>query len=187
MCSGTSAYIHEACFQRYLEYYPDRVCRVCHYYVPDEMRIPSDAFVFVAMSCWLVILLLMSSVAEHYKVMYFLMLIGVLIFTSLTHSFKSSFGLSITIISIVFTFLQPMIAVQVIALFGLVAIIGVMFIYIPPEIMLLFMTILLLGSYSILVISFFALKQDIYLTAFMIPFIALLWACVIRARPPLRR
>jgi E3 ubiquitin-protein ligase DOA10 len=28
-CRGTSAYIHEACLVRYLDYYPDGVCRVC--------------------------------------------------------------------------------------------------------------------------------------------------------------
>lgn len=28
-CSGSSAFIHEACLERYFEYYPDRICRVC--------------------------------------------------------------------------------------------------------------------------------------------------------------
>lgn len=28
-CRGSSAYIHEACLERYLDYYPDGICRVC--------------------------------------------------------------------------------------------------------------------------------------------------------------
>lgn len=28
-CRGSSAFIHELCLERYLEYYPDGICRVC--------------------------------------------------------------------------------------------------------------------------------------------------------------
>jgi len=29
-CRGTSSYIHRACLEQYIQYYPDRICRVCH-------------------------------------------------------------------------------------------------------------------------------------------------------------
>lgn len=29
-CRGTSAHIHPACLDQYIQYYPDRICRVCH-------------------------------------------------------------------------------------------------------------------------------------------------------------
>lgn len=187
MCRGTSAYIHEECFRRYIEYYPDRICRVCHYRVPGEMVVfHADTVVFLCMAIWMVMLLFLSPVAEHYKVLYFLMLIGVLGFANLTHAFRGAFGICVTVLSFLFTFLDPLIAVQAVAFFGLLGIIGVMFLYIPPEVMLMFVTILLVGSYSIIIVSFFALKQDVYLTAFMVPFMLILWACVIQARPPLR-
>lgn len=186
MCSGTSAYIHEECFQRYLEYYPDRVCRVCKYRVPGPIVFSADTFVFLVMATWMVILLLMSPVAEHYKLLYFCMLVSILVFANMTNAFRGVFGVAITVISFLFTFLEPILAVQFVVLLGLVGIIGVMFLYIPPEVMLMFVTILLVGSYSILLVSFFALKQDTFLTAFMVPFMLILWACVIRARPPLR-
>ena len=186
MCSGTSAYIHEACFQRYLEYYPDRVCRVCKYRVPGQETYTLDYFVFFAMAVWMVCLLMMSSVAEHYKVLYLFMFLGVLGFSILTDVFRGVFGICMIVISFLFTFLSPVLAVQTILLLGLLAIIGVMFLYIPSEIMLMFITILLAGAYTIAIMSFFALSQDSYLTAGMIPFMLLLWACVIRARPPLR-
>lgn len=186
MCSGTSAYIHEECFQRYLEYYPDRVCRVCRYQVPGPAVFSADTFVFLFMATWMVILLLMSPVAEHYKLLYFCMLICILIFANMTNAFRGVFGIAVTVISFLFTFLDPILAVQFVVLLGLLGIIGVMFLYIPPEVMLMFVTILLVGSYSILLVSFFALKQDTFLTAFMVPFMLILWACVIQARPPLR-
>lgn len=184
MCRGTAAYIHEACFQRYLEYYPDRVCRVCHYRVPGPISL--DAAVFLFMMAWMVALLLLSPVAEHYKVLYFFMLLGVALFSVMTDAFRGAFGIAITIVSFLFTWLDPLLAVQCILFFGLLGIIGTMMMYISPEVMLLFVTILLMGAYSIVILSFFAIKQDTYLTAFMVPFMLILWACVIRARPPLR-
>ena len=186
MCRGTSAYIHEACFQQYLDYFPDRVCRVCNYRVPGFQDISADTFVFLAMAVWMVMLLLLSSVAEHYKVLYLFMLFGVLVVSTLTNAFRGVFGVAITAISFLFTFLDPIVAVELVFIIGLFGIFGVMFLYIPADVMLMFMTILLVGSYSIFILSFFALRQDTYLTAFMVPMILILWACVIRARPPLR-
>jgi len=185
MCSGTSAYIHEECFQRYLEYYPDRMCRVCHYTVPDSMIVSVDTVVFFCMTMWMVVLLMLSSVAEHYKLLYFLMLIGVLAFSNITGAFRGVFGVCMMILSFLFTILDPILAVQIVIVVGLIGILGVLCMYISPEVMLMFVTILLIGSYSIIVMSFFALKQDSYLTAFMVPFMLILWSCVIRARPPL--
>ncbi len=186
MCCGTSAYIHEACFQQYLEYYPDRVCRVCHYRVPGEQSLTVDSVVFLMMAIWMAALLMMSSVAEHFKVMYLFMMAGLMFFVNLADAFRGIFGISLLCISFLFTFLNPVTAVQCVLFFGLIAIIGVMFLYIPPEVMLMFVAILLMGAYSILIVSFFALKQDMFLTAFIVPFMGLVWACVIRARPPLR-
>jgi hypothetical protein len=153
--------------------------------VPDG-GLSYNSIVLSAMVCWMVILLFLSSAEEHYKVMYFFMLFGIILVSLLTDSFRGASGVGITLISLAFTFLDPITAVHCICVLGVLLTIGVMFMYISPEIMLLFMTILLLGSYTILTMAFFALYQDVYLTAFMIPFMAILWSCVIRARPPLR-
>lgn len=186
MCRGTSAYIHESCFQTYLQHYPDRICRVCHYRVPGSSHYIVDAVVLCCMIVWMVVLLLLSPVAEHYKLLYFMMLIGVLGFGVVADVFRGLFGISMLVISFMFTFLDPILAVQCIVFFGFMSIMGVMILYISPEVMLMLVTILLVGSYSIIIVSFFALKQDAYLTAFMVPFMLILWACVIRTRPPLR-
>jgi hypothetical protein len=145
-----------------------------------------DAAVFLGMMVWMVALLFLSPIPDHYKVLYFGMLCGVALFSVLTDAFRGAFGIAITIVSALFTILDPILAVQCILFFGLLGIIGTMMMYISPEVMLLFVAILLIGAYSIVILSFFALKQDMYLTAFMVPFMLILWACVIRARPPLR-
>ena len=186
MCRGTSAYIHEACFQQYLEYYPDRICRVCHYRIPGPRSFPLDTAVLFCMVVWMITLLLLSPVADHYKLLYFLMMLGALGFGVMANVFRGVFGVAMLILSFFFTFLDPILAVQCTIFFGFIAMIGVMILYISPEVMLMLVTILLVGSYSIIIVSFFALKQDAYLTAFMVPFMLILWACVIRARPPLR-
>lgn len=40
-CRGTASYIHQACLDRYIQYYPDRICRVCNtvfnYESPEEI------------------------------------------------------------------------------------------------------------------------------------------------------
>ena len=187
MCRGTAAYIHEACFQQYLDHYPDRVCRVCHYRVPGDQSLTVDSVIFLMMAVWMAALLMMSSVAEHFKVMYLFMMAGLMFFVNLADAFRGIFGISLLCVSFFFTFLNPVTAVQCILFFGLIGIIGVMFLYIPPEVMLMFVAILLMGAYSILIVSFFAMNQDIFLTAFIVPFMGLVWACVIHARPPLRR
>lgn len=35
-CRGTSSYIHRTCLDQYIQYYPDRICRVC--YTPFQYR-----------------------------------------------------------------------------------------------------------------------------------------------------
>ena len=51
-CRGSSAYIHETCLDQYIQYYPDRICRVCHEQFP-----PSESPVDVIL-CWSLFLFL---------------------------------------------------------------------------------------------------------------------------------
>ena len=51
-CRGTASYIHRACLDQYIQYYPDRICRVCQrpfdaYESPREFAI-----------CWVMIVTL---------------------------------------------------------------------------------------------------------------------------------
>lgn len=188
MCRGTAAYIHEACLQRYFEFYPDGYCRVCNY----SMCVPSakhilDIVIFGLMVSWLVLLLFLSPIPGHFKILYFFMLISVLSLSQLTTNLRSVICLGLMLVSSIFAMLSTAHAVQFTLLFGLLASIGVMFLYIPAEMMLIFVTILLAGSYSTMMVVFFTLNQDAYLTGFFVPILILLWMCVIRARPPLRR
>jgi hypothetical protein len=53
-CRGTSSYIHRTCLDRYIQYYPDRMCRVCHAHFPRS-RSPREVHL-----CWIVFLALVA-------------------------------------------------------------------------------------------------------------------------------
>jgi hypothetical protein len=53
-CRGTSSYIHRTCLDRYIQYYPDRMCRVCHAHFPRQ-RSPREVHL-----CWIVFLALVA-------------------------------------------------------------------------------------------------------------------------------
>ena len=53
-CRGTSSYIHRTCLDRYIQYYPDRMCRVCHAHFPRH-RSPREVHL-----CWIVFLALVA-------------------------------------------------------------------------------------------------------------------------------
>ena len=188
MCSGKSAYIHQACLDRYLQYYPDGNCRVCNYSLcfPNHPKL-FDTIVFLVMVTWLTTLLFLSTIPGHFKILYMFMMISVLLFSQFTEKLRPVLCLAIMIVSSIFTILSPTNAVHFSLIFGLLSSIVVMFIYIPPEFMLLFVTILLAGAYSTIIVAFFSLNQDAYLTGFFVPLMILIWMCVIQARPPLRR
>lgn len=60
-CRGTAAYIHPACLDQYIQYYPDRVCRVCN--VPfDFFRTSREVVYLVGILGMVVILLWLSRV-----------------------------------------------------------------------------------------------------------------------------
>jgi len=187
LCRGTSAHIHESCLQRYFEYFPDRRCRVCQVVMaepPSSMMI--DIVLLGMLMVWLVGLLLLTPITDPLKVMYFVMLCSVLGFSYLQESIRGWMCLGLLFLSAVLTFLTPTIAVQFIAVIGVIWTIGLLLIYVPPDIMLLIMCILLSVAYSVLTLMFFALKQDPLMTAFFMPVMVVMWICVLHARPPVR-
>lgn len=69
-CRGTAAYIHPACLDQYIQYYPDRVCRVCHARFPPFRTTQETAFLFGLFSV-IVFLLFASSVRFLVKIALF--------------------------------------------------------------------------------------------------------------------
>lgn len=187
MCRGTSAFIHEACLQRYFEFYPDGHCRVCTYQMhPYATRQFIDAVIFGSMILWFCFLLLFSSVPEYFKFLYLFLFTASLFLAKVTDSLRNVTCIGLMALSSVFLVLSTSQSIQLILLLGIFGSIAVMCLYIPPEFMLFFMTIVLAGAYSTMILIFFMMNQDSYLVSFFVPTMILLWLCVIRARPPLR-
>jgi len=71
-CSGSSAYIHQACLDRYIQYYPDRICRVCR----DEFPV-SESPVDVGL-CWILTVCMISALTiSQVRLMVKLFLFGI--------------------------------------------------------------------------------------------------------------
>lgn len=146
-----------------------------------------DAMIFLSMILWFCFLLLLSNVPEYFKFLYLFMFASSLFLAQITDSLRGITCIGLMLLSSTFLILSVTQSVQFILFLGVVGTIMVMLMYISPEFMLLFMTILIASAYSTIIVLFFTMNQDSYLTGFFVPLIILLWLCVIRARPPLRR
>lgn len=188
LCRGTSAYIHDSCLQLYFEHFPDRRCRVCRFVMEPGPPPPIviDTMLLGMLMMWLVGLLMLTPIRDPLKLLYFGMLCSVLGFSYLQNSIRGWMCVGLVLLSFVFTFLTPTMAVQSIALLGVVWTVGLFAYYVPPDVMLMIMCILLSVSYSVLTLIFFALKQDPLMTAFFLPIMVVMWVCVLHARPPVR-
>jgi hypothetical protein len=153
---------------------------------PPPSPIAIDIVFLGMLMTWLIGLLFLTPVTDPLKILYFVMLCSVLGFSYIQNSLRGWMCASLLLLSVVFTFLTPMLAVQCIAFLGVLWTIGLMMYCIPPDIMLLIMGILLSVSYSVITLMFFALKQDALLTAFFMPILVVMWICVLHARPPVR-
>lgn len=77
-CRGTSSHIHRTCLDQYIQYYPDRICRVCHtrlvrYQSPRESAL-----------CWGVLGALLTLIAlSNARLLIKLVLLGVSVLLSL--------------------------------------------------------------------------------------------------------
>lgn len=58
-CRGSSAFIHEECLERYMEYYPDGICRVCL----GKMRAKVDPDVATALATLLLSAIILNNAA----------------------------------------------------------------------------------------------------------------------------
>jgi len=56
-CRGSSAYIHQTCLDRYIQYYPDRICRVCHEEFPVSASQMDVGLCWILTTCLLATLL----------------------------------------------------------------------------------------------------------------------------------
>lgn len=74
-CRGTASYIHRACLDQYIQYYPDRYCRVCRTYF-NYYDSPQEIFLAWTLMVALTLLLLFSSALPIVKIVLFILMSG---------------------------------------------------------------------------------------------------------------
>lgn len=185
-CRGTSAYIHRACLDRYIQHYPDRTCRVCrtvfHYY-KSALEIAS----FVTLLVFLNALLLLSRERMAVKlalcVLIWAIVYGYAVMNLLTNS------VLVALACLWGLFLpgghyHAMLAVVV--TMGVLSLLYTMCCFIPPQYILRLIVIGMVYVYmGLLTIAMLPSVEPITFTLY-ITCLFLMWNAVVHGNSPLR-
>lgn len=185
-CRGTSAYIHPACLDQYIRYYPDRICRVCHArFIP--FKTSRDFYSAVGILTLFACFLLMSEVRLLVK----LVLLGVTcLITTYFYARQLFSSTPLVFLSIlVLLFLphgHPSAVFIWLVLLGGIAFFYTLSIYIPAIFILGIVVTLILLAYAAFV-TFFAYQHlDTFAFVVYLGLMYLFWYGWLHDSPPLR-
>lgn len=185
-CRGTSAYIHPACLDQYIRYYPDRICRVCHTKFASfktSRDVYSALGILVVFAC----LLLFSNARLLVK----LALLGAACLVTTYFYVRELFSSTpLVFLSIlVFLFLphsHPAAVSVWLSLFAGIAFLYTLSTYMPAVFVLGIVVMLILLAY-VAFATFFAFHNlDTFAFAVYIGLVYLFWYGWVHDRPPLR-
>ena len=187
LCRGTSQYTHEACLQRYFEYYPDRVCRICSArmeYLSLYDRLLPCLFVPVLSS-----LIVMSSASVPAKVMLTLGLLGLAIVFALHPVFKKDVAMASVILGTAILCIQPQyeLTFWVVGFLGVAGLVRTLVHYLDPMVLLTAMTCCMAMAYLTLFSMSLLIHLDRMSTAILVVQMFLVWNSFLQLRPGLRR
>ena len=154
LCRGSASYIHRTCLDQYIQYYPDRICRVC------RTRFPNYPSPREATLCWIVfvslVTLLIVSSARLIAKFALLTAIGALSFFFLRRNlFNTTPLVLLTIIALLFLpGNHPAAAHSWLAILGGIAFAYTIVYEMPIDILLMIVVKTLIGAYSGFLIFF---------------------------------
>jgi hypothetical protein len=159
-CRGTSKFIHRTCLDQYIQYYPDRICRVCLSPLSPVIRLREGA---LALGILLVLggLILLSEMRTLGKIVLGGSVLGVVI-TCCMYSLINSIslmGLS-TLIILFLPHHNPVAVTVWIMGFGSVAIVTTLARRIPAIIILKIILAVAISAYGVFVLVLASLMMD---------------------------
>ena len=189
LCRGSAQYIHQECLERYIQHYPDGICRVC--LTPFETRQKNQLSIFYTFcivflgfilyllspsthspSKTILLLLLASVLGVYWKMNWYTPVVVLLsLMIMLFFGFHSGFHYSNQHSVLVFS-----IALAIYSLF----------IYIPQPYLLFLMMIVMGCGYAYIVLMIALENVDPQTTGLFFAIVFLLWNIITIVRPPLR-
>lgn len=183
-CRGTSAYIHIACLEEYFRHYPDRICRVCH--EPMIYTTSFDKTMGILLFIWLSIMLIISNSLLLQKLFFFMMFIGILSFSTIRKFITAPVSILIISSSMILVTSSTKYIFSSLFLIGGILSLSTMIMFIPFQYIAIMITNLIIASYCILIIIFFAERNDIFITSCFLALIVFIWALIVHQRSHVR-
>ena len=148
-CRGTSAFIHRACLDRYTQYYPDRICRVCHARFLPVVSPYDDVLRWVVVAC-LTALLLLSTTRLGVKLILFGVTVAVALVCIRRNLLTSTPLVALSCLVLLFLPGGHPTAVTIwIIVLGALAVLYVLVSRLPPWVLLAIVITLILSAYGI--------------------------------------
>lgn len=186
-CRGSSAYIHQACLDRYIQYYPDRICRVCRGRFPITETASEVGLCWILFTC-LIVALLVSQVAIPVKV--FLFGLGFFICAYLLHR-RLLDSTPVTFIAILAILILPgghsMALTMLFITFGVLAVVYTIARQIPAILLLSVVVTLMLAGYAAFLTMFAYHALDSPAFTVYLSILYLLWYAWVHDLPRLQR
>lgn len=153
-CRGSSAYIHQACLDRYIQYYPDRICRVCRGHFPP-VETPMEVGLCWVLFLGMAIALLVSQVTLPVKI--FLFGLGFFLCAYLLHR-RLLDSTPMTFIAILAILILPgghsLAMTTWLVVIGILAVLYTLARQIPPFLLLSIVVTLMLAGYAAFLTTF---------------------------------
>jgi hypothetical protein len=189
LCRGSAEYIHKECLERYIQHYPDGICRVCLTPFEVAQKNQLSAYYTFCIAFVAFILFLMSpSVHLISKVLLFILMSCVLSVYWRMNWYTPLIVLSSIAIMLMFGFQSAFRYSnrEPILIFVSMLLIYTLFLYIPQPYLMFLMVIVMVCCYTYLVLMIALENLDAQMTGLFFVTVFLLWNVVTIVRPPLR-
>lgn len=187
VCRGTSQYTHEVCLQRYLRYYPDRMCRVCNTRMEYESRLDRVLpCIFVPV---LAVLLMSSEAPPAAKAVLFLSLLGLSALFAVESVFTTGTAIgSLMLGSLVLCVRHdPTLTLRTLGVLGTAMFVWTLVQYVDPYLLLAIFTCTLTVLYTTLFAMAMSVQLDGIALAVFVVQAYLIWTSILQLRPPPHR
>lgn len=189
LCRGSGEYIHKECLERYIQHYPDGICRVClaPFEVPQKNQL-SIFYTFCIAFVGFVLYLVSPSIQSPSKLALLLLMASVLGVYWRMNWYTPVIVLASIAIMLLFGF-QTAIRYtnrEPILIFVSLMLIYTLFLYIPQPYMMFLMMIVMICCYTYIVLMVALENVDPQMTGLFFAIVFLLWNVVTIVRPPLR-
>lgn len=187
-CRGTARYIHRQCLDRYIDHYPDGVCRVC--LTPFVYSSPKRVWSGITTGIMLLVMVATSVAPIGFKIIYLGVVIAVLFLYIVRNLFTPFIALVVGVVYILLGFgMNAEVNLWTIIAVAAMCMIYTMFRYIPQPYILLMLAIVILTLYAVALLIFVlqALGNvDPVFTALFTSLLFLVWCGILHIRPPMR-